>query len=393
MWLLDDMIVPFADSLLNGPGYFDGEPGLAGMDQVAWTGDGAYGVIQYHRELTYPSVAVWDRETGATRTMDGYRLLFVEQYAAVVWMEPVTDEQADSGESFDGLGDALDHKPARMVAWRLDDGSDPTDDVPAKWGAWPGAADSVAYLEINPLKGVGPSALLFNNKASRGEGVKAALPESTRTFIPVGWSASGTYFAVEEVIDEESMVTEGATGDSAETTVTPRNIIVFDATTGKVSAIAPLPVFVGSSPIAMWDGVVDRIFWLTPTDPDSEFASVGIRSMTATGPAGDAFVDLGWGIPAEFRDIYDASLLGWDPEGPLFVVDGDIWRLSGDGPAQLGMLGPQSGAWHPASGLLAVAREYDSDGSEWPEAQITDNHGGARKMIWKGPVTATIEND
>lgn len=389
--LADETIVPLVDSYFDDPGSLGGEIGLVGMDQAVWSGNGAYGVIQYHRDYTYPSVAVWDRKTGATRTLDGYRVLFVEPYAPVVWMEPVTDEQADDSASVDGLGDALDHRPARMVAWRLDDGSEPTDNVPAKWGAWPGPVDSVAYLEISPLKGVGPSALLFNNKASHGEGVKGALPESTGTFIPVGWSASGRYFAVEELVDEESMTTSGTAGDSAETTATPRNVIVFDATTGEVSAIEPLPLFSDSAPIAMWDGTADRIFWLAKSDPDSEFASVGIRSMTATGPAGDAFADLGWGVPAGYRDIYTASVLGWDPEGPLFAVDGDIWRLTSDGPAQLGMLYPQSGVWHPAGGLLAVTTEFSSDdgGIEWPEAQLTDIHGGDRKTIWKGPAAST----
>ncbi len=281
-----------------------GTGGSAGMDTVAWSGDGAYAVIQYHRNYMYPSVAVWDRSSGSTRTFDGYRVLFVEPYAPVVWMEPVSDADAESSDTIDGLGDAIDHKPARLVAWRLDDNSKPTDNVPAKWRAWPGPGETIAYLEINPLKGAGPAALLFNNKAGRGEGVKAELPSTTGTFVPVGWSPSGEYFAIEELIDEQvAMDSFGiepfAVDAPADVTTPPRHLVVFDAATGKVSATAFLPQAAGTAPLALWEATADRLFWLDPDDtPDPDY--LGIRSMTATGTEGDAFAEFAWQLPGQY---------------------------------------------------------------------------------------------
>lgn len=389
LWVFDDAVTSLTDSVVNGPDYIQPEGGSAGTDGVAWTGDGAYAVIQYHREYQYPSVTVWDRKTGTVRSLDGYRVLFVEQFAPVVWMEPTTDEQVDDANSMDGLGDALDHKPARLVAWKLDDGSSPTDNVSSKWRAWPGPADSVAYLEINPLKGAAPSAVLFNNKASQGEGVKAVLPSSMGTFIPVGWSPSGKYFAIEELVDEKIVVDSPTAKASAADQGVRRNVVVLDVMTGKVSATGTLPSNTRIAPAALWAGTSDRLFWLDLRDTSTEPGSVGIRSMSATGTEGDAFAEFGWTSPSEFDGVYSAAPLGWDPAGPLFAVDGDIWQITASGPKQLGSFGPQMGVWHPAAGMLGVTTEYadpDPDPTEWPEAQVTDIHGGDRKIIWKGPV-------
>jgi hypothetical protein len=387
IWLLDDAIGTYSDSLASGPGDTTRLNGAAGLDQATWTGDGAYAVIQYHRDSTYPSVAVWDRETGSARMLDGYRVLFVERFAPVVWMEPVTDEGADAANPIDGFGDALDHQPARLVAWKLDNGSGPTDNVPSKWRAWPGPGDSVAYLEINPLKGAAPSAVLFNNKASQGEGVKAEIPSTTGTFVPIGWSPSGRYFAVEELIDEQAAKDNRASGGTlADVEGVPRQVVVFDVATGKVSAAATLPALICVAPIALWDGSADRLFWLDSLEPTGDLT--GIRSMTATGTSGDAFAEFGWDVSGEYPRLGGGTPLGWDPAGPLFAIDGDIWRITAAGPKQLGMFGPQIGSWLPGCGLLGVTTRYsngETETTERPEAQVTDVHGGDRKTIWTGP--------
>lgn len=383
VWILDNSVNSITEELLgpDGPGTVIGPE-----ESVAWSGNGRYGVVQYLREYTYPSVAVWDSTTGESRTLDGYRVLFVESAAPVVWMEPVTDEEAETGESIDTFGDALDHKPKRLVAWHLDDGSKPTDNVPSKWHAWPGPADSIAYLEINPLKGAGPSALLFNNKASHGEGVKAKVPESVTTFVPVGWSASGRYFAVESLEDEVKY--QEFDPESAPS----RRLVIFDATTGEVATSPLITTADVTAPVAAWDGVRDVVYW-PELGMATETASGALhfKSIEATGAvARDAFDTRGWERPGDFSGVYQSSLLGWDPTGPVYSVEGRLWQIGADGFTDLGMSESYGdGAWYPGSGLLGVEYGYN-DGpvsQEWIELVRSDIHGGNRETVWTGPKT------
>lgn len=381
VWILDNSVNSITEELLgeNGPGSI-----LGPEESVAWSGNGRYGVVQYLREYTYPSVAVWDSTTGESRTLDGYRVLFVETAAPVVWLEPVTDEEAEMGESTDASGDALDHKPKRLLAWRLDDGSKPTDNVPSKWHAWPGPADSIAYLEINPLKGAGPSALLFNNKASQGEGVKAKIPDSVSTFVPVGWSASGRYFAIESLVDEARYLEMDASNGLS------RTLVIFDVSTGEV---ASSPVVTSQdilAPVASWDGSRDIMFWpelgaLT----DGETGPVRYKSIEATGAvARDAFDTFGWDRPGDFSSVYQVNLLGWDPSGPVYSVEGRLWQIGADGFEDLGMSESYGvGAWYPGSGLLGLEYGYNEGpvSQEWTELVRSDIHGGNRETVWTGP--------
>jgi hypothetical protein len=377
VWLLDSAGKGIDDAIRNS--------GIWGEEAVSWSGNGRFGVTQYYLDYTYPSVAIWDRKTGETRDIDGYRVLFVEPYAPVIWLEPVTNKQAEMADFDDSLGDYFDHKPARLVAWRLDDGSEPTDDVPAKWGAWPGPGETIAYLEINPLKGAGPSALLFNNNDSHGEGVKAELPETVRTFIPVGWSASGRYFAIEQLYTSVSFDSEGDAQDS------PRSMLVFDVTTGEVAGDFAMNDGSVYAPAAAWDGAQDRLFWMETSYPAMD-GPAQIRMWTAQATdttAADAFKAMGWEKPAEFDDSYDAGVLGWDPSGPLFTVDGRIWQASANGFVNLGMTNSMNGAWYPGSGLLGIEYGYGSGpvDEEWTELVLYDKHGGSRKSVWRGPTS------
>ncbi|TDB39003.1 MAG: hypothetical protein D9V44_04870 [Actinobacteria bacterium] len=383
VWILDNSVNSITEEIL-GEG---GPMGPVGPEEsVAWSGNGRYGVVQYLREYTYPSVAVWDSTTGESRTLDGYRVLFVETAAPVVWMEPVTDEDAEMGETMDAFGDALDHKPKRLVAWHLDDGSKPTDNVPSKWHAWPGPADSIAYLEINPLKGVGPSALLFNNKASQGEGVKAKVPESVNTFVPVGWSASGRYFAVESLIDEAAYREMDASNGLS------RKLVVFDVTTGEAVASPLITTQDSAAPVAAWDGTRDIVFWselgaLT----DGETGPLSYRSVSVSDAfARDAFDTYGWDRPGDFSNVYETGLLGWDPSGPLYSIEGRLWQIGADGFEDLGMSESYGGgAWHPGSGLLGIKYGFNNGpvSQEWIELVRSDIHGGNRETVWTGPKT------
>jgi len=376
VWLLDNAGNAIDETFNGGP---------FTQEVVSWSGNGRFGVVQYYRDYTYPSVTVWDRTTGESKDIDGYRVLFVEPYAPVIWLEPVTNKQAETADFDDSLGDAFDHKPERLVAWRLDDGSKPTDNVPSKWGAWPGPGATIAYLEINPLKGAGPSALLFNNKESQGEGVKAKVPDAVRTFVPVGWSASGRYFAVEQLY---TAVPYGPESDAQDA---QRRMLVFDATTGEVAGDFAMSDGMMRAPAAVWDGIEDRLFWMATEYPDDDGPAV-TRIWTAEATdstATDAFKAMGWEEPSEFRDAYDSGVLGWDPSGSLFIVDRRIWKATASGFVNLGMTDSMSGAWYPGVGLLGIEYVYGSGpvDEEWTELVLYDEHGGSRESVWRGPAS------
>ncbi len=388
VWLVDQATTSIISDIESNPEvWFPG----ANAESVAWSGNGRYGVVQYLRQSMYPSVAVWDSKTGETRTADGYRLLFVESAGAVAWLEPVTDAEAESSASMDGFGDALDHKPARLVAWRLDEDAAPTDNVPAKWHAVPGPGEMIAYLEINPLKGAAPSAMLFNNKASRGEGVKAEIPADVNTFVPVGWSPSGRYFAIEELIDESAY--EDAMADETDPT---RRLLAFDATTGKLTGDFTLPATAMYAPAASWTASGDALVW---PEVDASAQGDGPLSLRCGGAtetvSADAFARFGWKAPSEWRDVYEARLLGMDTAGPLYLVDGWIEQLRENEIADLGSFDTgYGGAWDERSGMLSLTWGY-SDGpvpQEWIELLRCDEHGGMRETVWTSPKSDADES-
>lgn len=357
-------------------------PGSAGAPAVSWAGDGRYAVVQFYKESRYPSVMVWDSQSEETRVLDGYRVLFAETAAPVVWLEPVTAREVDQSTWFDGLSDSLDHVPARLMAWRLDDGSEPSARVPSKWRPIPGPGGYVAYPEISVLKGAGPSALWFNNAASSGEGVKVAIPESTVSFSPVGWSPSGKYFAIEELSREEDVVFPGYT----ETSPAPvRLLVVFDVITGKVSTTAELPATAVVGPGAVWDAAQDRLYWPVEPDPVAEGAGpVVIRTMTATGAAADAFEELGWERTGDLSLVYDAGVAGVGSQGALLALEGGLFAASASGLERVGDLAAVQAAATPAGLIARVRYATDEDAKTgWLELVITDGQGD--RVVWKSP--------
>lgn len=382
VWLVDDAMNSARDASLGPTGL--AVIGEGGLESVASSGNGRYAVVQYYRDETYPSVAVWDRRNGESRHLDDYRVLFVEPDAAIIWLEPVSASDAEARTSIDGFGDILDHRPEQLLAWQLDDGSQPTDNVASTWHAWPGSGEMVAYLEIDSLKGAGPSAILFNNRESHGEGVKVKLPADLTTFAPVGWSASGAYFAVEELVDEDAY-NKSADSDAS----LGRRVFVLDAATGEVASDFALPEASAYAPSVAWDGTKDRLLWPDPFVSEGSGDALGFRSATATDTGShDAFTDLGWKASDGFLGVNEVRLLGWDPAGPVYATDGGIRQLTPDGPVDRGYWeGRGAGAWFPGQGLLSVGYGY-GDGpvpQEWVELTRSDIHGGNRETVWQGP--------
>lgn len=356
-----------------------------GFTMVGWSGGGRYAVIQHFDEGNVPAVTVWDRETQTTRVQGGYVVVGLESEGAQVWMEPA-ETVADA---FDSFGDPIDHRPERLVAWRLDTGTQPSDAASAKWRAWPGPGDYTAYLELDPLKGCMPSRLLMNNNAGSGEGVRAALPETTRTFAPVGWSPSGAYFAIEELVDG---VDAGLLGDSLgfnQPQQPERDLLVFSAATGELVARAVLPKGATRAPLALW-GADDTLYWADMDAAQSSDQGWGAPDLRTLRPDGDAGVVR---IPdaISLDRAYTFLPLGSDAEGALFYADdGKLWRIGLTGLEHVGNVSySESADWDPRGGLLVARTQYDyvdeSTETNYALVLLVDGHGANEREIWRGP--------
>ncbi|MBN2823613.1 MAG: hypothetical protein JXR33_10555 [Coriobacteriia bacterium] len=366
------------------PSYgFDG-----GQASVQWSGSGSYAVIQYFDEQQVPVVVVWDKETETTRREVGYVVVAVESAGAQIWLEPM-DEAVEVYDSFD---DPIDHKPAQLLAWKLDENEGPQDAPAAKWRAWPGPGGYTAYLELDPLAGCMPAKLLLNNNEGSGEGVKAALPESTGTFAPVGWSPSGEYFAVEELVDGEQT---GLLGDF--TGLTPpeqpdRKLLVFSAKTGELVAEAVLPRGSFEAPVSLW-GDDDTLYWGDSDASQSSMDGTEPLELKQLAPGGTA-QDVANVTVDQLSTVWSFVSLGSDESGALFFTDeGRLWRLGTAGLTHAGNISyADTGDWDPLGGLLVTRTEWvmSDDDSEVnaPQVFLLDEHGANERRIWRGPEIA-----
>ena len=359
-----------------------------GAPLVKWSGSGRYAVIQYFDEQKLPVVVVWDAQTDTTRQQAGYVVAAVESAGAQVWLEPVDRVE----DVYDSFVDPIDHRPQQLYAWRLDV-VDGLQEVPAaKWRAWPGPGAYTAYLEIDPLKGCLPARLLINNNEGSGEGVKAALPDSTATFAPVGWSPSGEFFAIEELLDGEAVGLLGDQAGLSEPEQPDRRLLVFSATTGALVAEAVLPKGSLVAPAALW-GDDDTLYWADMDASQASYEGFGsprIMSLTADGVSADVRIT----DPELFSATWSLTPLGSDGEGALFLSDeGRLWLLGAGGLSHAGNLPTAAyattGSWEPAGGLLVSRAQYvsgdESGDITAPVVDLFDKHGANERRIWRGP--------
>jgi hypothetical protein len=356
-------------------------PFSAGLSTAQWADGGRYAVAEFAPRSTggAPSVIVWDSRSGATTKVDGFRLVTTEPWSSEVWLArpaPALDgsatgspwKQASDGASWDGPG----------VAWRWDaasPGRAPVRVEQPSW-QWKGRAGVSAEMSVDPSRGLRPDRLAFRTSAGR---VDAQIPAGIVTFLPVGWSPSGRYFAVADTNQW------GGPGGG---------LAVFDSTTGSLVASHVLPrgdlqATYKELAGAAWDPAKDVLLVVGSTTYENEDQGVdswasgldarsGAMSPLPHPPA----VWIGAGRPAE--------LLGTDPSGALVCVataDGralfrisasgvravkalaneDYWMLSQDSYSESGRLLVWSLEDTPDDLLVAVGLNGKNPRRIWPQ--------------------------
>jgi hypothetical protein len=316
---------PFAALDMSGS-----SPGPAvGVHSVRWAGDGRFVVVEYGSggvDAT-TSIIAWDSKTKERSIIDGFRLVATEPWSTEVWLTPAVQPEDRDSEVNSPWDEAPWGPPiadGEGAAWRWDvatPGNEPVELPEPTWEPWKGPSGTKAVLAIDDDYGLWPISISFETSPGTVEG---ETPEHTLTFLPVGWSPSGRYFAI---LSDDRWYGTGAT------------VAILDATDGSI--VASFETTVGP------DGEIDRqmggaawdpdrdVLWVATTATDgSEDVDVAVLGLEASGtvtPLPESPWEAG-------KTVSGGAIVGRDTRGVLLFVesatDKTVWRIS-DGSAGL----------------------------------------------------------
>ena len=361
---------------------------VRGPNRAKLFGNGRYVAIQTYDVDGLPVVSVWDSQDLDETTVSGYVLAAAEPAGPVLWLVPVTLEEwsdlylGSGSTAFEWPHDA---PPASLVVWDVEGGEDPTAAAPSRWETIEGPGEFDAYCEVDPLKGVQPSKLLFNNKASQGEGHAAKLPEEVVTFVPRGWSPSGEYIAIEQMILPEGDTDVGPQW-SAES-YERRQILIVEAQTGEVAATAMLGT--GTLTPGFWHQTEDVLIWAVDTDAGEGGTGFTLHALEAGSQSQDASDRLGFTPMAEWDDAWAVTLAGSGAVETLLIIDSDSgYRISSVEPSGVtdsgGLDFYESAVFGDAVGLAVLETEFDErTRDEWLVLAVYDENGRGRRVVWR----------
>ena len=336
--------------------------------RVSWSGDGRYAVAQIIGADGTPGVVAWDRQTDEANSVAGYRLAAVEHYGAVAWLVPVSEGELT--ERLDGewgsvlvpAGGAFDAPPESLLAWDLrTDPPQPAVPRESAWVRWPGPGEWSAAAAIDPSRGAYPSEIAVGASSSPVDDRAVSLPDDVVTFDVIGWSHSGRYLALAEMISSGAEDGEGTFA---------RRLFVIDASDQRVVSTVVQKVMPASGPSPVWDDSRDLLLWVDadagePTGSPSSLEPVVLvlEPGGAPRPAGEF---LGTGDAADVEDVRGTAVHRSGPEGLLLDSAGVLARWSvGEGRVALSSAVPDAtspSVYHPNGGLLVLAEDHDADG-------------------------------
>lgn len=382
--LLGDAFGAAEDDLLEPEDW--GFAGSGGVNVAQWSDDGRYLVVQRFTADGRPIVAAVDAENGSGRVIEGFRALFAEPYAPVVWLERVG---ASGMPADDGLGDTFDHKSDDLLVWRLDGIASPQLPESLRWAPIPGPGGISAHVAVDPSLGCGPAGIAF----APADGTPPVEPAYVRlvpqgTFVPVGWSPSGRYFAVESLLPDDPLDISALPADERPV----RCLYVIDATSGSVVATQQVPTL-GPAPAALWERDEDALVWLVPDEMRRSdgvvTACFDVATLRVSEEGPPRHSEAAAHVAAE--GVGGTGPFLWLPcgatgEGAMFFVGASVHRVSEHGAHSIASLDLQDGApaWHPDVGLAWATTEYDDGGTLRLAVHVADEHGTEDRVLWRG---------
>jgi len=365
------------------PGVPTGQPAQYPVPpSVTWFGEGLLAI-----QTTVdgePSVSVVDAATGVERTASPYVLVAAELGSPVLWLLPMTAEEWSSANAEGSPPPGMrpyDAPPDGLEVWDLaDPDTAPVPDAGDGWSRIDGPAGYTAYCDVDPLKGALPSSLMFNFQDSRSRWSRAALPDDLVTFAPIGFSASGLYFAAEELHSPDAWESADQPGSGQ------RRVLIVEAENGRIAASADLTEYsVFASP--RWHVERDVLVWPEPSAEDTGGA-ITLRVLQPDSEAADASEFLGIELPRDWGAGSYVSLAGAGPRGIVYLEQGErsrLWRLGSSGLVELGEIPwSESTVYDETGGFASLEVEYDdAEDSGWTVVAVYDDAGTNRRVVWR----------
>lgn len=328
----------------------------AGIERAGWTADGAYAWIQDFERDGTPVVSAVDVASRAKVSQRGYLLVAAETSAPVLWLMPA-DRSFVSSALADPAAKSIaypvvvrwpyDAPVPGLKVWDLSSDGGPVDASGGSWAPWAGAKGGPSVeLAVDATRGGWPASIAVAGRS-------VALPGASATYRPVGFSRSGTLFALEEL----TAVPASAHDPQTKT----RHVVVVDTRSGATRSFA-LPQDI-SSPV-VWDGGSEALAWaqMRSTDSTPTYSLITmdpVRGSTRT-LATEKFVAKSVGADRPL------VLLGSDSSG-LIALAGDsfadpsarVWRFNASGAAEIGALPrvTRPPGFDPARGLVYLVQE------------------------------------
>lgn len=391
-------IIWFASS---GP--FGGmDSGSTGVMVTEWADSGRHAVVEYVSAGAdgTSSVVAWDSQTGESTKVDGYRVVATEPSSTQVWLTRAVSDTDDIGES-----DSPWQEPSwggapegdgPGILWRWDTaspGTPPSQVASGSWEPWTGSAGSAAVLFVDPSVGLWPNRLKFRSDEGT---VTAKVPGGEGTFLPIGWSPSGRYFAV---IDPDTWSGPGS------------SVTILNAADGTVAASYETTDGADLTSVehldgAAWDAASDTLWVATSTSNESDDGSVSevdsedlslkvaLFSLEASGTRTPLRA-----IPSSWSTaINGPRVLGGVAGGVLVAIEAPdavaVWKTGNGTAAEVGSLSSDDFAlvgrnvYTDAGGLLV--QHYGSGigfrtNPEDGEAAVVGLDGKNPRTIWPKP--------
>jgi hypothetical protein len=362
----------------------------SGMRSVWWADGGAYLVAQVIDASGAPQAVIWSRATGKTRIIKGVQVVGVEPYSPRAWIvtgatpaelaKRYQDSPMLPAEGYD-----LPSNSAEVLDLSATGTPVPAPAPPA-WAPWPGPGGVSAILGVEPTHGVMPSVLAF--RAAGGQLTTATPVPGGRSFMPLGFSPSGRYFAYKPLArwSKDAWVDDTETLGVQIVSVQTGRVVASMSTTSSDSVGSVGDIH------SSWDASSDVLYFddvapMTDVNDENANESPMIRYLAANGATGDAAKAFHWKMPSGVSSSFEARLIGETTAGPLWSLEGErgteVYRLTPSGPVST----PQSNgelliglpiATDPA-GNVAVLGEMNDDGT----LQLTIvKADGSTSVVW-----------